>query len=435
MKASNSDDVIQWFSGPHDESIQFVYDYTELIIEPYQVFKTFDLDGYLRVSFHPDLKMFSPQLFFSNSSAQMNTYFVSAIDIVLVPEAKIVIENTPITNGAPIYIHIPLKYQKGEPNGIDQLLKRTSDTINLNLNAIFNNISGKTACAYFKGQSILYTQTPIYINTQLDRIKNALQPMVNSTMLNKNAKYTIVYLSSKYVSTLPSNSQSVREGFEINGDVYECTTLDDGGEAVSEFVQVPLFSSSTGTQTSLSMMQAIVYMFYLAIIVLFCVTVIPLTYESLILAENKSLDIQKDIACLEVFIPLSFLLGSLGLIIEALNQVSSSLLNAGQLLTFLMICISFTIFFYRLYSTNFQNSIGFLDRLKHFINIFMDIWFNWLVIFGVAMGIYAILVWGLQTVTFSTLFFMYGTCFSLGVTLVGYALNKVFHEVIKVKTN
>jgi len=435
---SNSD-VIQWYSGTRDDSVQFVYDYTKLMIEPYQIFKTFTTDGYLRASFHPDLKMFSPQLILSDSSAQMNTYYVSALDIVLVPEPKIVIENTPIMNGAPINIHIPLKYKKGVTNSIDQLLKSPSKTVELNINALFNDISGKIPCAYFKGQSILYTQAIIYTSVPLDTIKNAIQPMVNSTILKKSSSYTIVYLNSFYNSSVSDSikKSSVIEGLDTQtgivnteDDVYDCTPLDMGEEAVSEFIQVPFFSSSSGSRISMNMMQGIVYMFYLGIIIVFCVIVVPFIYKPLI--DNKNVDIEKDIASLEVFIPFSLIIGSLGLIIEAVvYQQSVGLLNFGLLLTFFVLSVSVTIFFFRIYQTNLQLNVSFNDRLVHFGSILLENIVVWISIFVIFFVFYSILIWGLHYGVFSGMVILYGIFLSLGISLIYYAVYKVLQKVIR----
>lgn len=169
--------------------------------------------------------------------------------------------------------------------------------------------------------------------------------------IDENTPYSIVQM--KVLGNTPSdfldNPPDLIEGFEeavqIAGDdgVYECTPYDIGEEDV-EYMQVPYFSQTVGSQVSMNMLQGLVYMFYLAIIVLICVFVLPNTYSSLVNYTTLSEEQKQKVVFFEWMIPLSFIFAASVLIMDGLYYHGSpSEINAGFFIAFLFTCILFTI--------------------------------------------------------------------------------------------
>lgn len=371
-----SSNPIHWMNpSKRDYTTQIIYDYTQLKIVPkQQITKTMATDGYVRVIFPSDSKSSTPHLFFSHSQTQVNRYFVSSITVLVQPEAKLVIENRAITNGPPLYIHIPLKTrtENTDPNSatcIDKLINNPSNDLLLNLNGLL----GQTLAAFYEGQSILVTRKHIYIYTDLSQnnplFQSATTPMdPHGTQFIPQTLYRLVDMQVAGNKPIPDENQmpthngQIIEGLAVSDtgtplvptDIdeenvqYECVPYDIDAEDI-QYMQVPFFSKTSGQQISVNFLQGTVYLFYLAIILLVCVVSISSIYKGFTMDKYATLIanpiIHGKIVFLEIGTPCAFILGGLGLTLDAvLFQSSPTETGIGMLIMFLFFSILMCIF-------------------------------------------------------------------------------------------
>jgi hypothetical protein len=215
--------------------------------------------------------------------------------------------------------------------------------------------------------------------------------------------------------------------------VYECTPYDIGEEDV-EYMQVPYFSQTVGSQVSMNMLQGLVYMFYMAIIVLICVFVVPNTYSSLVNFTTLSEEQKQKVVFFEWMIPLSFIFGASVLIMDGLYYHGSpSEINAGFFIAFLFLCILFTIQLYKGLSNglNGEMTANFLSwetgSVLWAVVIDKFFWIPFLILwaFFFPFIVGPFLTFYMYEGQYPGMVFLYGTFFSFGASLIMYSiLNK-----------
>ena len=433
--------AINWYNDKiHDRSIEIIYNYSKLEVNPkQQISKTLASDGFVRILFQADPKQSTPHLFFSQSPMQVHRYYVGAINIFISPEPKIVIENKPLTNGVPIYIHIPLITRTdgsklNDRTSIDKLLNVTDkeEIITLDINSLL----GQTQAAFYQGQSILKTKKSIAIYTSLEKddilFENAVTPSNwNGITIEPTHLHSVVDL---LVFGKDDKVANVIEGLDgdMDGDVYDCTPLDIEADNIA-FMQVPFFSQNVSNKVSMNFLQGMIYLFYLGIIVIICAFVIPNIYA--IQFTTLGGTIQSKILFLEAMIPLLFLLGGTGLILDgALVRESIQLINAGVLIILFFGCFWVTIQALKLYDrARFVTAPG-TSMWKELFTVVSSLWPSFsffLVVFYVIIGFVII---RMQEGKYPMMIFLWGTCFAGGLSLIYYAIFMIFQSLNETPT-
>lgn len=296
LERVSSTPLVAWHNNKRfNKTNKCIYDYTQLEIDPKkQMSKSMATNGYVRILFLPDAKQTTPQLFFSKSQTQVQRYFVSTLYIFTKPEPKIVIENTPFTSGAPIWVHIPIQFsKKGRSSGFADLLNGNQTPVKISINGLL----GSTAAAYFEHQSILLTRDPLVINLSADSFPNATTPPnVVGLTIQPTRFYSIIQMQVLGNSTFPV--EDYKEGFQEGLDEpadeedpldsvnYECVPIDIGYED-TPFMSVPINSNVIDSSIHINLMQNLVHLFYLGLMIAVCVFVVSHLYTAMIHALDS----------------------------------------------------------------------------------------------------------------------------------------------------
>lgn len=434
--------AINWYNDKiHDRSIEIIYNYSKLEVNPkQQISKTLASDGFVRILFQADPKQSTPHLFFSQSPMQVHRYYVGAINIFISPEPKIVIENKPLTNGVPIYIHIPLITRTDgsklhDRTSIDKLLNVTDkeEIITVDINSLL----GQTQAAYYQGQSILKTKKSIAIYTSLDKddilYENAVTPSNwNGITIEPTRLHTVVDLlvfgkDDKVANVIEGLDG---DGVDMDGDVYDCTPLDIEADNIA-FMQVPFFSQNVSNKVSMNFLQGMIFLFYLGIIVIICAFVIPNIYA--INFSTLTINIQSQILFLEAMIPLLFLIGGTGLILDgALVRESIQLINAGVLIILFFGCFWVAIQALKMYDPSRFKKSNDASMLSGFspvvFNSLYAFWF-FMFIFFFIIGYVAIYM---NEGRYPMMIIFWGTCFSAGLSFIYYAIFMLYKNMMEI---
>lgn len=266
-----------------DPSTQVVYNYPDSmeIYPKTQIAKTFANDGYLKVMFPTDSKQWSrPHLTIRDTS-----YHLSALTVLAKPHPELVLEHTPMTNGTPIFVRIPLTTQNTlfyphEETCLDRLIQLSvvdsADGIPCDLNRLL--YKGSLAALY-KGSALLYWKTPISIQTDLSTIKNAISPWTDMELPLYHPDYRIVLVRPDTKSMEGFPFTEVAEGFQegFDEEEYDCKIVDESEDQVN-LMQIPYLSDSLTNIASKNMMQSVLYLFYMGIIIVLGIYVFPGVY-------------------------------------------------------------------------------------------------------------------------------------------------------------